>query len=598
MTAEFPRLGLDETLDERALLADAGGVTVLHVEDDPAVAELVARFVEREREYFEVVTETDPHAGVERAREADVDCVVCDYEMPGMNGLAVLEAVREGDPELPFLLFTGTGSEEIASEAISAGVTDYLQKGVGTGQYEVLANRVEQAVARRRAERHVERGFHAIEAAHDGISLLNDDGEFVYVNAAFAGIVGYDRGELLGSHWELLYPAAERERVANVILPQARADEWAGETEYVREDGETVTVDHRLSFTREGTMVCTVSEIDDDAVREELSMKERTMDEAPIGIVVTDPSREDNPITYANDGFLELTGYARDEVLGRNCRFLQGEATHDAPVAELARAVTAEEPVTVELRNYRKDGELFWNRVTVTPLFDDDGTLEHFVGFQEDVTTRRELLSEFRGLGSVLSHDLRNPLQAAHGQLELALETGDIDHVERAMPSLDRLDEVIDDVTDVLQSGSIVDEREPLDVGSVVESVWWSLQGDAEVGSLEVRGSPTVRGDRDAVQRLFDNLLGNAVEHGEPPVTVHVGELEDGFYVADDGPGVPAANRERIFEQGFSTKENDVDAGLGLTSVRQIVLAHDWRIDVTDSEALGGARFEIRTRNR
>jgi len=201
MTSSSPHPELEDTLDEHALLSDIkGGVTVLHIEDDSSFADLVSTFLDREREYFEIQTETNPTDGVERAKQGEVDCIVCDYDMPERDGLDVLEAVRADLPELPFILFTGKGSEEIASEAISAGVTEYLQKEGGTEQYEVLANRIEQAVARRRAERQVTRGFRAIETAHDGISLLDIDGKFMYVNEAYAETVGYERTELLGQH--------------------------------------------------------------------------------------------------------------------------------------------------------------------------------------------------------------------------------------------------------------------------------------------------------------------------------------------------------------------------------------------------------------
>ena len=119
-------------------------------------------------------------------------------------------------------------------------------------------------------------------------------------------------------------------------------------------------------------------------------LKERALDEAPLGITITDPDRSDNPLIYVNESFEELTGYDATEVLGRNCRFLQGEGTEAEPVAELREAIDAAEPVTVELLNYRKDGEPFWNEVTVAPVRDEDGAVTNYVGFQVDVTERRE----------------------------------------------------------------------------------------------------------------------------------------------------------------------------------------------------------------
>jgi PAS domain S-box-containing protein len=135
------------------------------------------------------------------------------------------------------------------------------------------------------------------------------------------------------------------------------------------------------------------------------ALKERAMDEAPVGITISDPSLPDNPLIYVNEAYVRITGYPRAEAVGRNCRFLQGPATREEPVAEMRRAVDAGEPVSVELRNYRKSGELFWNSVTVAPIY-EDGEVAYFVGFQRDVTRRkraeRAVREERAALESVL----------------------------------------------------------------------------------------------------------------------------------------------------------------------------------------------------
>jgi CheY-like chemotaxis protein len=135
-------------------------IRVLHVDDDPRVLDLASTFLERESALTEVVTATTPSEGVDHLAGDDVDCVVSDYDMPGRTGIEFLEAVRADRPELPFILFTGKGSEEIASEAISAGVTDYVRKGPGTDQYTILANRIENAVEAARARERAARQEH------------------------------------------------------------------------------------------------------------------------------------------------------------------------------------------------------------------------------------------------------------------------------------------------------------------------------------------------------------------------------------------------------------------------------------------------------
>ncbi|QZX98972.1 PAS domain-containing protein [Halobaculum rubrum] len=124
-----------------------------------------------------------------------------------------------------------------------------------------------------------------------------------------------------------------------------------------------------------------------DAVDE--ALKTRTMDEAPVGITIADATQPDMPLVYANAAFERITGYPPSHAVGRNCRFLQGEATSEEPVARMRAAIERDEATTVEVRNYRRDGELFWNEVTIAPLRDDTGRVTHYVGFQQDVTRRK-----------------------------------------------------------------------------------------------------------------------------------------------------------------------------------------------------------------
>ncbi len=608
---------------------------------------------------------------------------------------------------------------------------------------------------------------------------------------------------------------------------------------------------------------------DDESVRDALSLREQAMDEAPVGMVITDPGRPDNPITYANEGFIRLTGYSREEILGRNCRLLQGERTAAESVERMRTAIDAGEPVTVELLNYRKDGDPFWNRVTIAPLFDGD-EVTNFVGIQQDVTDRRrrerelererefveqgldvlddvfyvvgtegrlrrwnERLREVTGytddeieemdvlefvpadereaitrsienvlrgdpetvesalltadgeripyeftgsrltgpdgelvglvgigreiaertrrriileslheiattiqteesvdavcertvdaaadvpefdlcslllcdgewlvpratsadapvdgsrpmrldqglagktfrsgdsylvdevtpesdadpakdcyrsgfsvpvgeygvfqaastdtaafdaqdvefaellvshtanaierlereaalerqndrleeFASIVSHDLRNPLNVAAGRLELAREACDDDNLEDVARAHARMEALIDDLLTLAREGRSVLEPEPVDVAATVADCWRHVE-TAEA-TLEVETERSIEADPSRFQRLLENLVRNAVEHAGRDVTVTVGELEDGIYVADDGPGIPAEKREAVFETGYSERRDGTGFGLGI--VERICDAHGWDVAATDG-ADGGARFEL-----
>jgi signal transduction histidine kinase len=155
------------------------------------------------------------------------------------------------------------------------------------------------------------------------------------------------------------------------------------------------------------------------------------------------------------------------------------------------------------------------------------------------------------------------------------------------------MDELIDDVLSLARHGERVVETEPVALSDAAERAWAAAGGpDDSAARLRLRDPPTVRGDESRVVQLFEKLFGNAADHAGPGPTVTVGRLpdEDGFYVADDGPGIPPDRREDVFERGFSTEENGTGFGLGI--VAEIVDAHDWTVRVTDA-ADGGARFEI-----
>jgi PAS domain S-box-containing protein len=189
------------------------------VEDEPEFAELAVEFLTRADDQISVTIEPDPETALERFR-ADpdaVDCIVSDYDMPEMNGLDLLKAVREDSFEIPFIMFTGRGSEEIASEAISLGVSDYIQKEGRSDTYELLAHRIRNSVERRRAEvdaartrRFLEK---VVERATDMIAVVDSKGEIVFVSGSVENILGYAPSEVkeMGP-FELVHPD-DRERI-------------------------------------------------------------------------------------------------------------------------------------------------------------------------------------------------------------------------------------------------------------------------------------------------------------------------------------------------------------------------------------------------
>ena len=195
-------------------------MAVLCVDDDQSLRDVASYMLEAADDRLAVDTLGDPTAVVDHIRDGEYDCLVCDYEMPRMDGLAVLEALRQEFPEFPFILYTGKGGEEIASEAISAGVTDYLQKDAGQDHYELLANRIVKYVTRYRTGKAYElteqRYRRLVEQSVVGIGLSQDE-EFKYTNPRFAELFGYTPSEMVGMDILSIIDESDHDRVEEAI---------------------------------------------------------------------------------------------------------------------------------------------------------------------------------------------------------------------------------------------------------------------------------------------------------------------------------------------------------------------------------------------
>jgi anti-sigma regulatory factor (Ser/Thr protein kinase) len=233
---------------------------------------------------------------------------------------------------------------------------------------------------------------------------------------------------------------------------------------------------------------------------------------------------------------------------------------------------TDESDSTGEESAAARDGEPVGDEGVVAPGDDCDG------------------VDDSEAVAHVVSHDLRNPLDVAAAHLELARDERDGEHLQRVAEAHERMEQIIRDVLTLARGERAISPSDGVDLGAVVTDAWESVAADDV--ELSVRDVPTATADRPRVERLVENLLRNAVDHAGPAPTIRAGGLADdaGFYVADDGDGVPSDIRETVFEPGYT--ESGDGTGLGLAIVRRIAAAHGWQVRLADSDA-GGARVEV-----
>ncbi|MBP3959925.1 PAS domain S-box protein [Gemmata sp. G18] len=355
----------------------------------------------------------------------------------------------------------------------------------------------------------------------------------------------------------------------------------------------------------------------------ELRLRDRAIRAVGQGVVIVDACEPDQPIVFASPGFERMTGYGADEVVGRNCRFLQGAETDPAMAARLRTAVTDGQPCAVELLNYKKDGTPFWNELSISPIRDEAGRVTHFVGVQSDVSGRRLLEEQFRQsqkmeavglLAAGVAHDFNNLLTVIGGYSKLFLSDAPADDPWReSIAEIYSAGRRAADLTRQLLAFSRRDalETRVLDPNAVVQGAEKLLRRligeDIELVAELSEGVGHVLSDPALVEQALVNLAVNARDAMPRGGRLTIGTRDEGVdgerpdatpgpYVAlrvsDTGHGMDAATRTRIFEPFFTTKGPGKGTGLGLAMVYGFVRQSGGFVEV-ESAPGRGATFTI-----
>lgn len=389
----------------RAVSSHTSHIHVLHVDDEPDFTELTAEFLKREDDRFIVLTSKRPSEGLELFRGNEIDCIVSDYEMPDKNGLEFLDAVRVENPEIPFILYTGKGSEEIASEAISAGVTDYLQKATGTDHYTLLANRignaVEQSWSEQEAVRANMRFDRLLEQSADYMFILDPDGTIDFISSSVESVLGYTSGELAGTDaFEYVHPddldrvdrkfADSLETPRNDITIEFRAHHQDGSWRWLEVRGRNLLEDSLVN----GILV-NARDITERAEGEsQLKQFKEVVKHAAHAIYITDA---DGTIEYVNPAFERTTEYSADEAVGRNPRILNSGEMDESHYTNMWETLLAADVWEEEIVNRRQSGELYTAHQTIAPITSEAGEITAYVAIQIELTERKEHERDVQG---------------------------------------------------------------------------------------------------------------------------------------------------------------------------------------------------------
>lgn len=352
------------------------------------------------------------------------------------------------------------------------------------------------------------------------------------------------------------------------------------------------------------------------------AIKVQAIEASSSGIVISDMSLEDNPLIYINAAFEVMTGYSREEVIGKNCRFLQGGDKDQPEIDELRRAIKAEESTRVILKNYKKDGTLFWNELIISPVKDDDGKLTNFIGIQTDVTARVEAQmalkektqeleisnKDLEQFAHAVSHDLKEPLRMIATFIEFLsdeysdkLDEKAQDYINYAIGGANRMQSLIEDLLVFSKvKGQADSEFEMIDLNEVIEEILVNLKVliTEKNAKIDIENLPSLKANKSQILVLLQNLISNALKYSakEPRIILKAKTERDRnlISVEDNGIGIDDHYKDYVFEifNRLHSKKTYPGNGIGLSICKRVVDNHGGEIWF-ESEKEKGTKFFV-----
>jgi PAS domain S-box-containing protein len=612
---------------------------ILHLEDEPDFCELVKALLEKDGLAAEIVLAGDLEQFIAALDKGGFDIILADYRLPSCTGIEALREARQRCPDTPFVLVSGTLGEQAAIEALKCGATDYVLK-----QWpERLAPAVRRAVreaenqrARRQAEVELNRRDGYLRAltknSLDVLSIFNRDGVFQYNSPALKQVLGYEPEELAGQNaFSFVHPEdlASAQRSLEQLLqdPKLRVTQ---ELRFRRRDGswcdlEVVGQSHLDDPEIAGVVLNARDITQRKALEKAQRLLAAAVEQAAETIVITDV---EGTILYANPAFEKITGYSREEALGLNPRVLKS-GKHDAAFyAEMWNTLLKGEVWHGHFINRRKDGTLYEEDASITPIRDAASQIINYVAVKRDVSHEVQLEAQLRQaqklkavgqLAGGVAHDFNNLLAVICGNAELLLLNEEplsarasecVKHVISAAERAANLTRQL-----LIFSRKQAMQSQPVALNDVIANLTKMLKRvlreDIRLECRYAAQLPFIQADPGMLEQVLLNLVVNARDAmpkgGHLLITTEAASVDEAgaqtnrearagefacLTVSDTGTGIAPEHLQRIFEPFFTTKDVGKGTGLGLATVYGIVEQHQGWIEV--SSRLGeGTTFKI-----
>ena len=576
-------------------------ISLLYVDDEPDLLDLCKLFLEREGE-FSVAIVTSATSALQLMKEKPFDAIISDYQMPVMDGIEFLKKVRMDYKDIPFILFTGRGREEVVIEAINNGADFYLQKGgAPRAQFSELTHKIRQAIRRKQVEEELRMMKSTVSNAAEGILWINLTGGITFYNETICTMLGYTRQEFASLTIRDICPLFIETHLGPLWSRFSERKYRTVQDSCKKKDGSVIPVEILLNFIEFGPNAYVFAFVRDITDRKKAEDELKSAYERNKGLM--DYANDAIFIADAKTGMLLDANKKAQELIGRTLEEIQGmheSALHPTDEEEKYRAYFKKHALEGKGLQEEMIVDQKGNKipVIVSATVLDLGGRRCMMGIFHDISDLKKAHDalqlankKLNLLAEITRHDIRNKLTVLGGYLELFT-----DHPAEPLYSmyLAKLKSAVKmiaaniDFTKLYQDLGVVApdwqnvSRTFFNACTHIDIKKIRFESDAD--EVEIFADPLL-------ERVFYNIVANAVEHGSRVSVVRLSstEVSEGLLIRidDDGIGIPSHDKETIFKRGFGK-----NTGLGLFLSREILSITN--ISIKESgEYQHGARFEM-----
>ena len=574
------------------------------------------------------------------------DVVLMDYRLPGLNALEFIKIIRQKRKmDIPIILVSGHGSEEIVVQALRLGASEYLVKrenylfrlpSLITSAYQHFElKRKQQALAESEVKYRL-----IADNAGDVIFTLDMDLNYTYISPAIKALRGYEPEEAMEQKIEEVLTPESYQRAVKLISESLYIDrkllknllpQKSVELEMNRKDGSTVWTEVKASLiTDESENPIGILGVTRDISKRKFAMDElrklsRAVEQSPDSILITDVR---GSIEYVNPSIQKISGYTNEELIGQNPRIFSSGKTPKSLYKTLWHTITKGRVWEGEFQNKKKNGELFWEAATISPVTDQNDKITHYLAIRKDITEQKRMTQELieakehaeesdrlkSAFLANMSHEIRTPLNSIIGFSELLgddyfEEEQKKEFILNIIVNGNNLLNIISDIIDIskIESGQITIRKSEIQVSQFLEKIRKQHVLEAEKKQLTFKSNcycnesgadVFVLADQERLQQIFNNIISNALKFtskGNIELGCKLLDKDVEFFVKDSGIGIPSEFHDTIFDR-FRQVETSVTRryggnGLGLTITKNLVELMGGKIRVESEEGKGSTFY-------